>query len=442
MNNYNFGSINFNENKTSCIIKLNINKKQKKYQISDKYTIDSIIGYLNKHNIMTQDIIELDSAEKLIIFKRICEKLNLNSKPTPKINRTNKYLGRIAASTALITLLTLGYKSQSNEEEVRYRTITLTPRPTHSAYSPTPDPNYNNIYNESEEGIIIEPPLGEQEEWTTDNIEDTITIKNITSEQNIDKNDDSITEETTNEITDDNITYSYSYNQANEEETYTDYDNVVSVYLDFSDKSNTDKATTTKETYYSIIEKYSEKYGLDPNLVLCIATQERGIHSSSIDQGGGIGLMQIQYRVWINEEITYYELNKSTGEYEKQTIKITDDMLRNLDTNIKTGCIILQNCLIDSNYNIPVAIQMYNMGIGTMRNILRSYGSSLSKISPDDLGWLKYRRGHKGDPSYLENVNSWAEISNYTVVNVKTGEQVSIEFTNENRKTNTTTHSR
>ena len=152
--------------------------------------------------------------------------------------------------------------------------------------------------------------------------------------------------------------------------------------------------------------------------------------------------MQIQYNIWIGKDITYYELNENTGEYEKHTKKVTDDMLRGLDTNIQLGCMILQNCLIDSNYNIPVAIQMYNMGIGTMRNILRSYGTSLSKISPNDLGWLKYRRGHKGDPSYLENVNSWAEDSSYTVINVETGEQVSIEFTNETRKTNTNTYSR
>ena len=246
MNNYNFGSINFNENKTSCIIKLNIDKTQKKYQISDKPTIDSIIDYLNKHNIHTKDIIKLDSAEKLIIFKRICEKLNLNSEPTPKVNRTNKYLGMIAASTALMTILIITQTPKTKEaSEPGYRTITLNSTPTYSTYnsSQEPDynnPSYNNIYNDSEETFIIEPPLGEQEEWTTDNIEDNYQLE---------------TKETTNEIKDDNITYSYSYNQDNEEETYKDYDNVVSVYLDFDDYSNTNKALTTKETYYNKIEK-------------------------------------------------------------------------------------------------------------------------------------------------------------------------------------------
>lgn len=34
-------------------------------------------------------------------------------------------------------------------------------------------------------------------------------------------------------------------------------------------------------------------YGVDPALVLAVATQERGIHSSVTDTGGATGLMQI-----------------------------------------------------------------------------------------------------------------------------------------------------
>lgn len=207
----------------------------------------------------------------------------------------------------------------------------------------------------------------------------------------------------------------------------------TSMYLEFPDESDTNKAIKCKELYYDTIKKYSHKYGLDPNLVLGMATQERGIHSSEIDSGGGIGLMQVQYSVWVNQQISFYELNEETGEYEKKTMTITDEKLRDVETNIQIGCLILQDCLINSHYNIPIAVQMYNMGLGAIYKMLDSYravkGGSRSDIldNPEDIGWLDYRISR-----YLEAINKWIYDNNYTVVNVKTGEVINIEFTNEN----------
>ncbi|MBR4230649.1 MAG: transglycosylase SLT domain-containing protein [Bacilli bacterium] len=207
----------------------------------------------------------------------------------------------------------------------------------------------------------------------------------------------------------------------------------TSMYLEFPDESDTNKAIKCKELYYDIIMKYSHKYGLDPNLVLGMATQERGIHSSEIDSGGGIGLMQVQYSVWVNQQISFYELNEETGKYEKKTMTITDEKLRDVETNIQIGCLILQDCLINSHYNIPIAVQMYNMGLGEIYNMLDNYratkGCSRSDIldNPEDIGWLDYRISR-----YLEAINKWIYDNNYTVVNVKTGEVINIEFTNEN----------
>ena len=206
--------------------------------------------------------------------------------------------------------------------------------------------------------------------------------------------------------------------------------------LDFEDLSDTDKAKNTKENYYDIIDKYAKKFGLDTNLVLGIATQERGAHSSKIDEGGGIGLMQIQYSVWINQTVSYYELNESTNTYEKKSITITDEMLKNVDTNVEIGCIILQNCLIYSDYNIPIAVQMNNMGYGTLKKILKEYaddrGLTEKEVldNPEDSGWLDYRDEYSGDPDYLENINKWILDNEFTVTNVLTGEQVSIKFDN------------
>ncbi len=215
---------------------------------------------------------------------------------------------------------------------------------------------------------------------------------------------------------------------------------IVKVSLDFEEYSNTEKALNTKDNYYSLIEKYSDMYGLDANLILGLATQERGEHSTTKDSGGAIGLMQVQVGVWLNEEISAYVKNEQTNLYEQKTMTITESTLKNLDSNIEVGCMIFQNCLINSNYNIPVAIQMYNMGQGSMNKILNAYASDvgLSKEevlnNPYDLGWTEYRYLAPGDENYLENVNKWVDENVYTVTNVLDGSTVSIEFTNSNEK--------
>ncbi len=217
-------------------------------------------------------------------------------------------------------------------------------------------------------------------------------------------------------------------------------DDIEIFKLDFDELSNTDKAKSTRENYYDLINKHAKRFGLDANLVLGIATQERGVHSSEIDTGGGIGLMQIQYSVWINETVEYFELNESTNEYEKKSLTITDEMLKNVDTNIEIGCIILQKCLLYSDYNIPVAVQMYNMGSGTLNKILKEYAGTRGLTeeevldNPEDNGWLEYRNEYLGDPDYLENVNKWIIDNEFTVTNVLTGEQVSIKFDNSKTK--------
>ena len=170
--------------------------------------------------------------------------------------------------------------------------------------------------------------------------------------------------------------------------------------------------------------------------MLGIATEERGVHSTEIDSGGGIGLMQIQYNVWLGHDLLYYQLNSETGIYEAKYVKITEERLRNLETNIETGCMIFQECLRNSNYNLPIAIQMYNMGYGSMYKILESYANEKGITIDDvlknstDIGWTKYREGYPGNPTYLEKVNMWLYDNTFTVKNIYTNEDVSIAFTN------------
>lgn len=209
------------------------------------------------------------------------------------------------------------------------------------------------------------------------------------------------------------------------------------IVINYEDRSNTNKANNTRNNYGSIIDKYAKMYGLDSKLVTAIATQERGEHSATMDKGGATGLMQIQNSVWVGQVITAYNFNTKS----KETFKVTNSMLSDLNTNIKLGCMVLQNALKNMNYNIPAAIQCYNMGYGNMQKILNSYskitGKDKNSILNDteDTGWLDYRNLIKvGDQKYLEHVLSWyGSDCNITSVN-NAGNKVCINISNTAQK--------
>lgn len=181
------------------------------------------------------------------------------------------------------------------------------------------------------------------------------------------------------------------------------------IYIEYEDRSDCEKASKTKQSYGEMIEKYAEMYGLDSNLVMALATQERGVHSSTMDRGGATGLMQIQNSVWVDNSITAY--NFKTGKNE--TCKITKGSLGDCETNIKLGCMILQDCMKRNNYNILLGLQAYNMGTRGVGRAVLAYaadvGCSKEEIinNPNDCGWLNYREGIAGDPMYVEHVLSY-----------------------------------
>jgi len=214
-------------------------------------------------------------------------------------------------------------------------------------------------------------------------------------------------------------------------------DRTLTGYLQYEDLSDTKKAIETKDNYYDIFCECASAYGLDENLLLGIATQERGVHATSIDDGGAVGLMQIQYSVWLNEKLDYYEYNPNTQQYEYHTMIVTDEGMRGLHSNIHIGSKIFQKCLRMSNYNIPVAIQMYNQGYGAVKKIIETYAVENGKTFDDiinnseDLGWLEYTYLKKGDKNYLRNVKKWIEENTFEIVNVKNGITVRYEFKNQ-----------
>lgn len=188
------------------------------------------------------------------------------------------------------------------------------------------------------------------------------------------------------------------------------FDYEVSLYAD--DWTDTSKYIDAYNNYYDLICKYANTYGIDPNVALAIACHERGVHSNEIDDGGGLGLYQIQVEVWDNNDVKAYNFDTNSWE----TYTIHTDEIRNLENNIKAGMMIFQDCLIRNDYNMALAIQEYNFGHGGLSKSLdaASYFLGVSRYSLEqngNLDWLDYRVYNKnaggfqmGDPHYLENV--------------------------------------
>jgi len=207
-----------------------------------------------------------------------------------------------------------------------------------------------------------------------------------------------------------------------------------SIFVDYGDRSSTEKAYITKSSYGDLIEKYAKQYGLDPTLVLGIAIQERGMHSEKKDIGGATGLMQIQNSVWENEYITAY--NYETGKTDK--IYVTKENIKDINNNIKFGCMYLQNCMEYMDYNVIAAVQCYNMGYGNVMKVLKAYSKATNQSvkeilsNPKDTGWLEYRKIiDVGDREYIEHVFSWMG-PNINIENKKVdNSNISIKIVNQ-----------
>jgi len=238
------------------------------------------------------------------------------------------------------------------------------------------------------------------------------------------------------ELDDENTKLSVDLKQSLETIDLSVEDELTSITLNYPDWSNEKKANTVKAYYGDMISKYAKMYGIDPNLAIAIATQESkyGIHTSKMDDGGATGLMQIQNDVWIGNYVTAYNFETKKVE----SLKVTNNNIGQVESNIKMGCMILQNAMEYMDHNILAGIQCYNMGYGNMNDILDAYskysGKSRRSIlnNADDIGWMDFRNIKKvGEPNYVEKVFSWMGEDN-TIKNVKRdGSLVSMKVGNQ-----------
>ena len=212
------------------------------------------------------------------------------------------------------------------------------------------------------------------------------------------------------------------------------------INLNFEDRSHTEKAKYTKDTYGDLITKYSNRYGVDPDVMIAIATQERGVHSREMDTGGATGLMQIQNSVWVDHEISAY--NYETGKVD--TFTITEDSIKDLENNVMYGCMYKQNLDKYYNNNPFLAIQCYNMGYGNVNAVLDTYaqdkGLERDDIinNPSDIGWVSYLDLIEvGDNNYINNVLSWYGNGRTLATVNANNENISFKITNNDKQLKT-----
>lgn len=322
----------------------------------------------------------LISNEIKCIIKKQLEKNEIKKVKPKKVCRVNKYTKRKIIVFGLSTLILtggIGLVTKSTKTEAI------------NSASKSLSTKFERDKNDEGDFIIMTP----NKEHTNFN---TLEKLNDVEQQNEINNSSKLVEKIVKEVN-------------NQIETKIQEIKDDRVFINYEDRSIEQKVYDTRQNYGNTISKYACMYGLDPNLLTAIATQERGVHSTTMDVGGATGLMQVQNAVWSNQILKAY--NFETNSLEE--IVVDENRLSELDYNIKIGCMILQSNMEYMNYNAFAAVQCYNMGYGNVRKILTQYsfdtGKSIDEIlNSNDLGWLEYRDMITvGDQRYLENVLSW-----------------------------------
>ena len=197
--------------------------------------------------------------------------------------------------------------------------------------------------------------------------------------------------------------------------TYTDK---AELNLEYESRAYTDRNLLVRnnEDTMAAIKKFANKYMIDENLVMAIASQERGTHSQTMDDGGGLGIMQVQVAVHPDGSAFSTVINDN-GNIKKSQFVYHHNEYITLDGNIEAGCALLQYYLNYFNGNMAMAVYAYNSGQGPVNNAIVAYASETGlsyesiMANKSDLDWTKYLDREY----YLPAVLSWLDTDNLTM---------------------------
>ena len=210
---------------------------------------------------------------------------------------------------------------------------------------------------------------------------------------------------------------------------YYDMGNDNIVNFSAEDKSD-DFYETIKSTYGDSINKYASMYGIDPNLIVAIISQENPTYKKNNSSSGAYGLMQVE-NIWNNKELTCY--NKEQQCYETIIVD-TSKANSDADYSIKVGCMIFASTAeaINKRTNLTDAeafqatLIAYNKGITVTTKVLNNTYSFDEFIDA-----ITSTKG--GDNNYTENVLSHLPDETVLYMQCK-GKDYYVGINNENVK--------
>ena len=146
--------------------------------------------------------------------------------------------------------------------------------------------------------------------------------------------------------------------------------------------------------YYASFEKYGKMYGVDPFILIAMASQESGGNPNA-SNGAARGIMQIEHTV---KSVKAY--NHQTKQME--TVSVDWGNLFDVDYNIKIGAMELAHRLEDYKYNILMSLQGYNYGRAGIGSAVQYYLSGgtigvnhtvdydavFAYAETNDVGWI------------------------------------------------------
>lgn len=220
------------------------------------------------------------------------------------------------------------------------------------------------------------------------------------------------------------------------------------VYLNYEKTNDLVKKEYAFQEYEKLANWCGEKWGISPNLILMLLTQESA--------GKEENLMQIEWQQWAGKPISAYNFrdnqyesflltNNPTAEEKAKYMCITENDLKNPKTNISIGCVLLRKSAEAMNYHIMAALQCYNLGIGNMEGIFQKTfeetGQRKEEILSDqsNLSFYDYTfLPGQGDPKYLSNIFQFIDEygDEITFRHLQNGEEVEETIYVYNKQTN------
>ena len=386
--------------------------------------------------VLTFKDVDVDEIDQIVkrsndYKKKIAEDTlhQLRGDPDSKIVRKNKFKKAIVrTSTTLLAILVMYSTAKEINKSISISDISLANNHSYDSSLFLEFDNNDEIFPSNMNNYNTNIYLEDTQVSVLNNVNDELS--NISNDLN---SEDENIEENTSVMDESKLEEEFTLDEQDNNPIEITPDIVFS--LDTDDWTDTEKYYVAKAYYYDTIARTAKTYGIDPQLALAIGIHERGLHSEHVDSGGAIGLFQIQVEGnwnWDGKQITAYNFDRN----ESETITITRDDVSDVFKNIQVGCMMIQNGMINNNYNLLLGVTEHNYGNKWLGTVLESCsagtGYSIDELrSMDNIEWLNYRSViHGGDPNYLENVFKYIPSGTILTFTKPNGEVIHMLYNN------------